>query len=348
MKNKFLITDNDYSRTSGSTKFIHQELDKIFDYDLIWDEKWSKSKNYDKKIFENYDNILFIHSFLSLKDLLKIQKKNIIWIPMFDSLYNLNQLNSYFWRSIKLLNIKIISFCDAITKICLNEKIDVFDIRYFLKTSENINYNFKKFNILFWDRGELKIKNWLKYFNKQDIERITVIQRPDPKKKPSFISDKDKVDYNIELKQIGYIEKEEYKKYLTSHNVYICPRFREGIGISYLEALSYSMFVLGLDAPTMNEYLNNDKIGKCINLNETENIKLNLNEIIKTQKDRVNLNTEKYNIYKNKILNVKYFLEKNKENKEIKYKNKIFILIYHNIYNFLFLIKRILIKIKII
>ena len=310
MKNKFLIIDNDYSRTSGSTKFIHQELDKILDYDLIWDEKWSKSKNYDKKILENYDNILFIHSFLSFKEILKIQKKNIIWVPMFDSLYNLNQLNSYFWKSIKLLNIKIISFCDAITKICLNEKIDVFDIRYFLKTSENINYNFKKFNILFWDRGELKIKNWLKYFNKQDIERITVIQRPDPRKKTSFISDKDKVDYNIDVKQIGYIEKEEYKKYLTSHNVYICPRFREGIGISYLEALSHGMFILGLDAPTMNEYIDSNKIGKFIKLNETENIKLSLNEIIQTQKDRENLNSEKYNIYKNKILKVKYFFRK--------------------------------------
>ena len=29
MTNKFLIIDNDYSRISGSTKFIHDELDKI-------------------------------------------------------------------------------------------------------------------------------------------------------------------------------------------------------------------------------------------------------------------------------------------------------------------------------
>ena len=54
------------------------------------------------------------------------------------------------------------------------------------------------------------------------------------------------------------------------------------------------------------------------------NIKLSLNEIIQTQKDRENLNSEKYNIYKNKILRLKYFLEKNKENNKIEYKNKIF------------------------
>ena len=56
---------------------------------------------------------------------------------MFDSLYNLNQLNSYFWKSIKLLNIKIISFCDAITKICLNEKIDeITDENSFIRVTE--------------------------------------------------------------------------------------------------------------------------------------------------------------------------------------------------------------------
>ena len=96
MKNKFLIIDNDYSRTSGSTKFIHDELDKIINYDLVWDEKWSKSIDYDKKIFTNYDNIIFIHSFLPLNEILKLKTKNIIWIPMFDSLFNLNQLTFFF------------------------------------------------------------------------------------------------------------------------------------------------------------------------------------------------------------------------------------------------------------
>jgi glycosyltransferase involved in cell wall biosynthesis len=347
MKNKFLIVDNDYSRISGSTRFLHKELNKIFKYDLIWDEKWSKSKNYNKKIFENYDNILFIHSFLRLDEILKLKNKNIIWIPMFDSLFNLNQLNFFFWKSIKLLNIKIISFSSAITKKCIDQKIDVFDIKYFLKTYKKINYNLKKLNILFWDRGELKIEDWINYFNKQDVEKITVIQRPDPGKNSSFISYQLKKEYNIVLKKIGYIEKSKYKKYLISHNVYICPRFREGIGISFLEALSHGMFILGLNAPTMNEYLNNGKIGICIKLSNNENKKLDLNQIILTQKDRINLNTAKYNIYNKKISEIGSFLQK-KITQKTKFKNKIYILVYQKIYDFLFLIKRIMIKINVI
>lgn len=348
MTNKFLIIDNDYSRISGSTKFIHDELDKIIKYDLVWDEKWSKSKNYDKKIFINYENIIFIHSFLPLKEILKLKKKNIIWIPMYDSLYNLNQLNFFFWKSIKFLNIKIISFSDLITKICIDHNIEILPLKYFLKTSENINYNLKKLNILFWDRGELRIKDWLTYFNKNDVERVTIIQRPDPRKKPSNISLQDKLDYNMEVKKIGYIERSKYNEYLFSHNVYICPRFREGIGIAYLEALSHGMFIVGLNAPTMNEYLKDIKVGKIIKAGNKEDQKFNLKEIIENQKYRINFNSENFNKFKEKILNLKDFLFLRKVSKTNNLKIKIYIFIYQYIYNFLFFIKRILIKIKII
>ena len=348
MENKFLVIDNDYSRISGSTKFIHDELDKIIKYDLVWDEKWSKSIDYDKKIFIFYDNIIFIHSFLPLNEILKLKNKNIIWIPMFDSLFNLNQLNIFFWKSIKLLNIKIISFSELITRKCIDHNIEILTLKYFLKTSENINYNLNKLNILFWDRGELQIKDWLNYFNKNDVARITIIQRPDPRKKPSYISQKDKIDYNVEVKKIGYIEKSKYNEYLFSHNVYISPRFREGIGIAYLEALSYGMFIVGINAPTMNEYLKDSKIGKIIKIGDKQDPKLNLKEIIENQKYRINFNSENFINFKEKILNLKDFLFSRKEIKNHNFKIKIYIQLYQYIYNFLFFIKRILIRIKII
>ena len=83
----------------------------------------------------------------------------------------------------------------------------------------------------------MQIKDWLNYFNKNDVARITIIQRPDPRKN-QVIFQKDKIDYNVEVKKIGYIEKSKYNEYLFSHNVYISLDL-EGIGIAYLEALSY-------------------------------------------------------------------------------------------------------------
>lgn len=348
MNDKFLIVDNDFSRISGSTKFIHEELDKIIKYDLVWDEKWTKSKNYDRKILNNYDNILFIHSFLPLTEILKLKKKNIIWVPMFDSLFNLNQLNTHYWRLIKLLQIKIISFSKVVTSKCIENEIEFFEIQYFLKTSENINYNLKKFNILFWDRGELKVKNWLNHFDKKNIEKITIIKRPDPRKQPSQISDQEKIDYKIKINEIGYIEKSEYEKYLSSHNIFISPRFREGIGISYLEALSYSMFIVALNAPTMNEYLKDNNVGRCIDLKNKNIKKIDLNHILETQKYRIKYNSDNFNKYKKKMSKLKSFLFLRKNIQVLTYKSIIRIKMYQNIYNLFFLIKRVLIKIRII
>jgi glycosyltransferase involved in cell wall biosynthesis len=348
MANKFLVIDNDYARSSGSSKFIYEELDKLISYDLIWDEKWSKSKSYDKKIFDNYDNILFIHSFLPLDQIYRLRKKNIIWIPMYDSLYNLNQLNNIFWKLIKLLDIKIVSFCDAVANKCKKNSINYLNAKYYLNTSNKINYNFKKFNILFWDRGELKIRDWLHYFEKDEVEKITIIERPDPRKKASFVSNQEIKDFKIDIKKIGFVEKSLYENYLFNHNVFIAPRFREGVGLSFLEALAHGMYIIGYDAPTMNEYLTDEKLGRCIKNRNDSNKKVYIKDIINSQEYRLKLNTHNYKNYRATISALKEFLLKTDNKTLNKNKDLFYILIYQNFYNFFFLIKRILIKIKII
>jgi glycosyltransferase involved in cell wall biosynthesis len=49
----------------------------------------------------------------------------------------------------------------------------------------------------------------------------------------------------------------EYANYVRQTNVYFAPRTTEGIGMSYLEALSWGLCVVAPDAPTMNEYIVN-------------------------------------------------------------------------------------------
>jgi hypothetical protein len=47
----------------------------------------------------------------------------------------------------------------------------------------------------------------------------------------------------------------EYENSVRQANVYFAPRTSEGIGMSYLEALSWGLCVVASDAPTMNEYI---------------------------------------------------------------------------------------------
>ncbi len=48
---------------------------------------------------------------------------------------------------------------------------------------------------------------------------------------------------------------EDYRKLLRQHQVFFAPRRQEGIGLSFLEALSLGMAVISPDNATMNEYI---------------------------------------------------------------------------------------------
>jgi glycosyltransferase involved in cell wall biosynthesis len=48
---------------------------------------------------------------------------------------------------------------------------------------------------------------------------------------------------------------EEYLAYLSQANIYIAPRPKEGIGLSFLEALASGCTVIAINFPTMNEYI---------------------------------------------------------------------------------------------
>lgn len=58
-----------------------------------------------------------------------------------------------------------------------------------------------------------------------------------------------------------FSSKSDFEKCLTSFNIYIAPRMVEGIGFSFLDAMGKGLFIMGLDYPTLNEYISNGETG---------------------------------------------------------------------------------------
>ena len=50
-------------------------------------------------------------------------------------------------------------------------------------------------------------------------------------------------------------DRHQYEKLVRRNNVFFAPRLSEGIGMSFLEALSWGLCVVAADRPTMNEYI---------------------------------------------------------------------------------------------
>ena len=91
--------------------------------------------------------------------------------------------------------------------------------------------------------------------------------------------------YNIKI--IDWFEsKEEYINTIKFVDVYFAPRIYEGIGLSFLEIMSYGKYIVAFNNPTMNEYIINQKNGFLFDFKTTDIVnfsKINQKEI-KTRK----------------------------------------------------------------
>lgn len=65
-----------------------------------------------------------------------------------------------------------------------------------------------------------------------------------------------------------------YRQALSRSNVFICPRFTEGIGMAMLEALSKGMLVIAHDEPTANEYISHRVNGILLNFRALTDVSL--------------------------------------------------------------------------
>ena len=169
-------------------------------------------------------------------------------------------------------------------------------------------------NLLFWYRGDIKINDWIEMFNPSDVKKIYYIKTPDPGKKNEEIDKYYLEKYNIEIVEREFREnKSEFLEYLKKVDVFIAPRKKEGIGLPTIEAISYGKYIVGFDDSTMNEYINDSRIGK---LYKKDKAKIDINYIMQNNKFRLNYANEKYNSWlsdKNQI-NDFFLKENNKKN----------------------------------
>ena len=108
--------------------------------------------------------------------------KKIMWAPMYDALNFRNSFfKSIFWKQITNLGIKVLKFSDKIAESIGKEEVDSLRLNYFIKPNFSSSINQQtKLNIFFWDRGRIKINDWLHLFNQKEINQIVYFPQPDP------------------------------------------------------------------------------------------------------------------------------------------------------------------------
>jgi hypothetical protein len=253
-KQKLLFVDHSFHKKTGSTQFAINILRGNFDVDILWDDSWQGAPGVSLDMINRYEYVFFCQVFLPLPKLKKVTAK-ILWAPMYDGA----PLANIYWRSLSYLPIKVIAFSDVLYKKCMTFRIDVLRLRYYFPPDfYAISSEKKKLNFLFWYRGSITFDDIKKFLDPENVGNFIYRSSPDAFFKEEKISPEDIKKYNMKIiDDSAANSRGDYLRLLDSVDVFIAPRKKEGIGMSFLEAIAMGKVVIAYDGATMNEYIKN-------------------------------------------------------------------------------------------
>ena len=178
-KKRLAYVDYWSHKYTKSGDFLREILSEEFEITNFW---WKPKDKIPLNEINKFEYIFFFHVMFPYQIMKKLKEKKIMWAPMYDALNFRNFFfKSIFWKQISNLGIKVLKFSDKITQSIGTEEIDSLKLNYFIKPNFTSSISQQtKLNIFFWDRGRIKIDDWLHLFNQKEINEIVYLPRPDP------------------------------------------------------------------------------------------------------------------------------------------------------------------------
>lgn len=176
---------------------------------------------------------------------------NVTWVPMRDDL----RYESKRVRKLMGSNIKLINYCREAHAVFAARGQPSLAVSYWPDTPQLPERTRRRYPRLFlWDRGQIQWPLLKRLIGDQPVDSVVLRVAPDPGHRAEMPSAADVERYRIEVVE-GWLEKDAYQALLHGCDVFVAPRWVEGIGMAMLEAMAAGQAVLAPDRPTMNEYL---------------------------------------------------------------------------------------------
>jgi len=308
-----------FHKKTQSSQFFLDLLHKYFEVDIFWD---MGDNHYENKnaIHDSYDAIIYFQLMPSINKLKFSYCKNIILVPMYDHIISYNDSDF-----LQYTGFKFISFSKTLDEKLKHLGLESFLIQYFpssisIATSKKNLPKKKKFKIFFWQRGkDINLSLLKKILPLKQIDSILLHRLCYEKEKDPWFEEptqKDIENYNIKLSS-WFETKNDFLETLNEYDIFIAPRLFEGIGMTFLEAMSLGKCVIAPNLPTMNEYIINYKTGILFDINNLK--KLNLSNCIhigNEAKEYIDNGCKTWSKNKKKIIN---FITKKNKNIKIKH-----------------------------
>lgn len=253
---KVLFIDHPYHIKTQSTKFFIDYLKEHYEVEIVYDNSHSGESTIDLSIInDTYHAIIFFQMLPSKNDIRKVTHNNIVCVPMYDNGQAFFGLD-YHWKYFK--HTKIINFSKTLDQKHKKMGFDTLYVQYFPPTPKFIAGD--KHNVFFWQRLSNININTVETLLANYPANIFFHRAIDPKEQFTQPSKTQEQKYNIKYSD-WFEHKEDLEKIIALCAIYIAPRYEEGFGKSYLEAMSMGKIVIAHNEPAMNEYIIDGKTG---------------------------------------------------------------------------------------
>lgn len=272
---KIVFVAHQYHRKTRSYEFLVGYLREFFEVDLVFDDEYNTGEKLDWSVFgPEYKAVLIFQVFPEAEDFYKIQNNNIIYIPMYDHVVRWPFSR---WKTCK--NVKFLNFSKTLHDKLTKWGFKSLYLQFFIEPKEFSPGIVDE--VFFWQRVSwINISTVRKIF-KNSIVKLHIHKVVDPGHE--FVQPSSKDDERFKITYSNWFDtKEEMQEFIKTKGIYVAPRFLEGIGMSFLEALSQGKVVIANNQPTMNEYIEHGKNGFLCNYKFPRPIRLN--DVEKIQK----------------------------------------------------------------
>ena len=262
---KILYIGHEYHLKTRSTIFIQEILSSRYDLETFSIDP--NQENIDGLInidLEKYQLIVLLQVDYLASYFLKRNKPTVV-IPMYDASGNLNESH---WKAIN--RSLVVSFSFMIHNRVQQLGLDSIYLKYFPKNdtkAKNLERKpEQKLKVFFWERlpdSKINEKNIIKLINNLPIETLYIHEAHDPGRNKLRL---DNIDQNFKIIRSKWFDnKNDLIDIISNTDLYIAPRYSEGIGQGFLEAMSLGCCVIANDDSTHNEYIKNWENGILVN-----------------------------------------------------------------------------------
>lgn len=217
-----------------------------------------------------------------IKPPIKLLKKSVsfdhgVFFPMFDSSAPVKKIERWY----PYRNFHIICFCQSLEQALTKAGFCAHAIQYFPEPANTFTKGDPE-KAFFWNRTEdINGATLNTLFGKAQLKSLHIHKALDPGE--SFTPPQKQIAEELTYSD-WFPKKSDMLEKIEQAGLYIAPRKKEGIGMSFLEAMAMGRCVIAPNYPTMNEYITHGENGILYDLDDPAPLNLQEFDITAIQK----------------------------------------------------------------